>query len=161
MAQRGEANTFDNVKLELSDDAKSRIWTHLVSQLEGCHVYDEVFSLSTLSDGVISFSKTSGGAWNSKIEAKTINGTGRYAYETTVENVQSSVIIHEWYSHIMKGNRDHFKSHRLAYKNVINYKALLEKTTDAYKKFNMRELLNYTTKETGRNQVDPPYKKSV
>ena len=157
-AQRGEANSFDNVKHKLSGTAKSRIWTHIVSQMEGRQVYDVKFSLSTLSDGVISFSTTSRGAWNSNIKAKTINGTGKYAYETTVENIQSSVIIHEWYSHIMKGNTDQLRSHRLAYKNVINYKALWNNTTDAYKKFNVSELLRYTLKETGRNQVDPPYR---
>lgn len=67
-------------------------------------------------------------------------------------------MVHEWYSHIMKGNTDQLKSHRLAYKNVINYKALWKNTTDAYKKFNISQLLKYTSKETGRNQVDPPYR---
>ena len=156
--QRGDANTFDNVKNQLSGSAKSKIWTHIVSQMEGKQVYDEVFSLSTLKDGIISYSSTSTGAWNSNIKAKTINGSGKYTYETTVENIQSSVVVHEWYSHIMKGNTDQLKSHRLAYKNVINYKALWNNTTDAYKKFNISQLLKYTSIETGRNQVDPPYR---
>ena len=156
--QRGDANTFDNVKNQLSGSAKSKIWTHIVSQMEGKQVYDEVFSLSTLKDGIISYSSTSTGAWNSSIKAKTINGSGKYTYETTVENIQSSVVVHEWYSHIMKGNTDQLKSHRLAYKNVINYKALWNNTTDAYKKFNISQLLKYTSIETGRNQVDPPYR---
>ena len=47
---------------------------------------------------------------------------------------------------------------RLAYKKVINYKALWNNTTDAYKKFNISQLLKYTSIETGRNQVDPPYR---
>ena len=68
----------------------------------------------------------------------------RPTYETTVENIQSSVIVHEWYSHIMKKNGDRFKSHRLAYKNVINYKTLWNKTTDSYKRFYLKQLLLYT-----------------
>ena len=50
-----------------------------------------------------------------------IQGSDKYAnvYETTVENIQSSVIVHEWYSHMIKGNSDKYKSHRLAYKMLL------------------------------------------
>ena len=77
-----------------------------------------------------------------------------------MENIQSSVVVHEWYSHIKKGqgNFPYLKSHRLAYKNVINYKALWDKTTDAYKGFNLEGLQRYTKEETGRTQVDPLYR---
>ena len=88
-----------------------------------------------------------------------IIGTGGYSYETTVENIASSVIVHEWYSHGKKYNSDEYKSHRLAYKNVINFKRLWDKTTDEYKKFNLQQLLKYTKKETGRNNVDPRYRR--
>ena len=158
LTQRGTANTYDTYRNELSGDAKSKIWTHLASQMEGKQVYDKVFSLSSLKDGIISFSSSSRGSWNSRIDIKTINGTDKYSYETTVENIQSSIIIHEWYSHIIKGNCDQLKSHRLAYKNVINYKPLWDKTTDNYKRFNLRQLLKYTTKETKRTNVDSPYR---
>lgn len=93
-----------------------------------------------------------------RINDKTITGTDKYSYETTVENIQSSVIVHEWYSHIMKGNNDLYGSHRLAYKNVINYKMLWDKTTPSYKRFNLEQLLKYTIIETGRTTVDPPYR---
>ena len=43
-----------------------------------------------------------------------IIGTGGYSYETTVENIASSVIVYEWYSHGKKYNSDEYKSHRLA-----------------------------------------------
>ena len=86
-----------------------------------------------------------------------ISGTDKHKYETTVENIQSSLIVHEWYSHIKKDNRTDMKSHRLAYKNVINYKALWDKTTDNYKEFNMWGLREYTFKETGRTRVDNLY----
>ena len=89
---------------------------------------------------------------------KTITGTDKYSYETTVENIQSSIVVHEWYSHIMKGNSDRLKSHRLAYKNVINYKALRNNTTNAYKGFIVRRLLDYTREETKRTHVEPLYR---
>ena len=158
LTQRGEANSYDTVRNELTETARSKIWTHIASQMEGLRVYDEVFSLSTLSNGIIGFSSTDKGSWNSRINAKTITGTDKYSYETTVENIQSSVVVHEWYSHIMKGNHDRYKSHRLAYKNVINYKLLWDKTTPSYKAFNLEQLLKYTNIETGRTTVDPPYR---
>ena len=157
-AGHGEARTYDSVREELSGSAKSKIWTHIASQMEGQQVYDEVFFLSSLSDGIISYSSSDSGSWVSKMRENRITGTDKYSYETTVENIQSSVIVHEWYSHIMKRNGDRFKSHRLAYKNVINYKSLWNRTTPAYKGFIMRRLLDYTKKETGRMKVDPLYR---
>lgn len=41
---------------------------------------------------------------------------------------------------------------------LINYKPLWDKTTDDYKSFNLKMLLYYTKKETGRNIVDRPYR---
>ena len=51
-----------------------------------------------------------------------------------------------------------YSSHRLAYKNVINYKHLWDKTTDSYKKYNLDYLRYYTEKETGRKNVDRIYR---
>ena len=59
----------------------------------------------------------------------------------------------------MKGTHDVYKSHRLAYKNVINFKYLWDKTTYNYKKFVLTQLQYYTLKETGCLNVDPPYLK--
>lgn len=86
-------------------------------------------------------------------------GSDKYYYETTIENIPSSIIVHEWYSHLMKGQGlPGMSSHRLAYKNVINYKDLWDKTTEAYKGFNVRALQKYTREETTRKQVDPLYR---
>ena len=158
-AQHGEARTYDSVRGELSGSAKSKIWTHIASQMEGQQVYDEVFSLSSLSDRIISYSSSDLGSWISIMRENRITGTDKYTYETTVENIQSSVIVHEWYSHIMKKNGDRLKSHRLAYKNVINHKTLWNKTTDSYKRFYLKQLLRYTIQETNRVSVDPPYRR--
>ena len=160
------ANTYDDVRTTLSGDAKSKIWTHIASQLEGQQIYDEKFSMSDLTGGKIHFDydKKPKGSWFSSYilgEGKgKIRGSDKYSYSTTVENLQSSIVVHEWYSHVKKNNGDKFYSHRLAYKNVINFKSLWNKTTDGYKGFNMRGLRHYTKSESNgrKNQVDPLYR---
>lgn len=153
-------DTYDNQRSTLSNNAKSSIWNNVVSKMEGAQIYDEKFSMSTIEGGIqyMDF----GGSWGVPTSQAgkgkgNIYGSDKYGYETTVENIQSSVVVHEWYSHLQKGNRDAMKSHRLAYKNVINYKALWNNTTDRYKGFNMLQLRNYTERETGRTKVDPLY----
>lgn len=153
----------------LSGEAMSKIWTHIVSQFEGTTIYDEKFSMNRIPKGVISYEDinyqkddSEKGGWKTwldeNLKPSHIVGTGSYLYETTVENVSSSVIVHEWYSHQIKGVNDDLKSHRLAYKNVINYKALWNNTTNAYKAFVLEQLRSYTYGETGRMNVDPPYR---
>ena len=158
-----EARESNNT--EILESAYSRIWTHVVSQFEGMQVYDEVFSMSSISGGEIGYKEKEGANWEtSYVKTSTgiipkIAGTNGYEYESTVENIALSVIVHEWYSHGRKLNHDDYKSHRLAYKNVINFNSLWNKTTDRYKQFNLRMLLKYTVKETGRTQVDRPYRR--
>ena len=41
--------------------------------------------------------------------------------------IASSIIVHEWYSHVMKGFNDTDRNHNLAYKNVIGYNNFWEK----------------------------------
>src|SRR5699024_3267682 len=130
---------------------------------EGMEIYDETFSMSDLEGGKIHFDSNVSGGWLSTYRRGTgkgkITGTDKYSYETTVENLQSSIGVHEYYSHIKKnqGSRT-FSSHRLAYKNVINFKSLWNNTTDKYKGFNMQRLRDYTERETGRKTVDPLYR---
>ena len=157
-------STYDILSETLTGETKSNIWTNIVSQMEGSRVYDEVFHMSDLRDNKIGFNPNVNASWSSTYALKTgegkIQGSDKYHYETTVENIQSSIVVHEYYSHIKKNNGNYYKSHRLAYKNVINYKPLWNKTTDAYKGFVVRQLLEYTKRETGRNKVDPPYRYS-
>lgn len=153
---------YDEVRSLLTGDAKSNIWTDIVSQMEGKQIYDEVFHMSDLYEKKIIYNPQINASWRSSYTLGTgkgkIQGSDQYLYETTVENIQSSIVAHEYYSHIKKNNGDDYKSHRLAYKNVINHKPLWNKTTDSYKGFVVRQLLKYTTKETGRSMVDPPYR---
>ena len=161
--QRGEGNTYDRVRGELSGNSKSKIWTHIASQLEGQQIYDEIFSMNDLEGGKIHFSNRNGAGWISEYRLGTgtgkISGTDKYQYDTTVENIQSSIGVHEFYSHIKKNQGGQiFSSHRLVYKNVINFKSLWNNTTDNYKGFNLQRLRDYTEKETGRKIVDPLYR---
>ena len=157
-----DVDLYDNQRSSMSNEAKSNIWTHIASQYEGLHVYDEIFSMSDIEDGRIKFGGTA--SWTSTYILRRgngkIKGSDLYSYRSTVENIASSIIVHEWYSHIKKNNGDRYKSHRLAYKNVINYKYFWNKTTDDYKGFNVRALLKYTKVETGRAKVDPQYRYS-
>jgi len=148
----------------MEDASHSKIWTHIVSQFEGMAVYDEKFSMSQVQNGEIGYQKVDGAGWETTFAPKNPNyiprivGTGEYTYESTVENIAASVIVHEWYSHGKKHTADDIKSHRLAYKNVINFKKLWDRTTDNYKRFNLEGLRHYTEKETGRKTVDPLYR---
>lgn len=143
------ANTYDNLRGSLAGDSKAKIWTHIASKMEGTKIFDETFSLSALSDGKISFSATDPGSWNSRIKSKTITGTDKYSYQTTVENLQSTIVVHEWYSHVQKKVGTYAGNHRLAYENIINFRSLWGNTTDTYKGFNVRMLQKYTKDETG------------
>ncbi|HID16075.1 MAG TPA: RHS repeat-associated core domain-containing protein, partial [Candidatus Atribacteria bacterium] len=156
------ADTYDNQRGSLTGSAKSKIWTHIASQLEGTQIYDETFSMRDLTGGKIHFDGNRKGSWTSsyvlgKGKGK-ITGSDKYSYSTTVENIQSSIGVHEYYSHIKKNQGDKYSSHRLAYKNVINFKALWNNTMDDYKGFNMRTLLKYTKSEARRTKVDPLYR---
>ena len=156
--------SYDKISSKLTGEAKSNIWTNIVSQKEGVQVYDEVFHINDIYGNKIICNPNIDASWRSSYALGTgvgkIQGSNKYNYETTVENIQSSIIVHEYYSHIKKNNGDNFKSHRLAYKNVINYKPLWNNTTNAYKGFVVRQLLKYTTWETGRKNVDPLYRYS-
>lgn len=126
-------------------------------------IYDEKFTLSNLPSKRILYAKLPKNSewvtWFTKDNnPRNIEGNNLFQYESTVENIASSIIVHEWYSHRMKKVQDDYKSHRLAYKNIINYKPLWNYTTDKYKSHILKNLLYYTYIETGRKKVDPKYR---
>ena len=122
------ADQFPVLDDESDPITRSNIWMSIVSQMEGVRVYDEVFHVSDLHENKIVFDPNVNASWLSIYTPGTgtgrIQGSNKYHYETTVENIQSSIVVHEYYSHIKKNNGDNYKSHRLTYKNVINYKPL-------------------------------------
>ncbi len=154
----------------LSTTAHAAIWNHVISNFEGTYIFDEKFNMSRIDGGVVKYREYENEAtlWGATFLAPDksilnpagIYGTGNFTkyYEATVENIASVLLVHEWYSHAIKYNGNAWKSHRLAYKNVINFKQLWDKTTDKYKGFIMDQLQKYTKTETGRTVVDPPYR---
>lgn len=143
-------NVYDEI---MNHDMKSAIWTNIVSHFEGLKVFDETFTMASIRDGKIKSKQQMyyGDNWETRYdsgEKPEIWGLGKYTYETTVENIASSVIVHEWYAHIMKNVGDRYKSHHLAYKWVMLFEQFWDKTTDDYKE-NVKELYNkYKNKET-------------
>ena len=126
----------------LSNEAKSNIWTHIASQFEGSSVYDDYFSLSSIRYSHIGFESATlnnGAAWTTHFDLDNplllpkITGSSVYPYETTVENFVSSVIVHEWYSHVRKGVTD--ENHWKAYMNVFTTIDLWNRTTEKYKSY--------------------------
>ncbi len=141
----------------MSNEAHSNLLTNFARHFEGTQIYDEPFSLETVKDQKIFFDKKKKGGWGTIIPKSQITSHGRFLYEATVENFASSMLVHEWYSHARKGCTKYLKSHRLAYKNVINFKLFWNGTTTTYKCFYMKELQRLTKEETGRNSVDYLY----
>ena len=150
--------------------AHSSIWTNILLHFVGTYIFDEKFDMSRIDGGVVKYreNETKTTLWGttflgpdkSILNPAGIYGTGNFTkyYEATIENIASVLIVHEWYSHAIKYNGNAWKSHRLAYKNVINFKQLWDKTTDKYKGFVLYHLLHYTNTETGRKVVDIPYR---
>ena len=133
---------IDGVSLE----SQSNIWTHIASKFKGLSVYDEIFSLSNIQGEKIWTDIDPEEQWGTIFcsnKKPRIVGTGNYEYESTVENIASSIIVHEWYSHVMKGYNDTDRNHNLAYKNVIGYNNFWEKTTFKYKQFNWLKYAKY------------------
>ena len=165
---------IDELKLyrdsDLSFMAHSSIWTNILLHFVGTYIFDEKFDMSRIDGGVVKYreNETKTTLWGttflgpdkSILNPAGIYGTGNFTkyYEATIENIASVLIVHEWYSHAIKYNGNAWKSHRLAYKNVINFKQLWDKTTDKYKGFVLYHLLHYTNTETGRKVVDIPYR---
>ena len=150
----------------IGNKAKQKIWNNIASHFEGLNVYDEKFSMSDLREGKILFGNDDN-SWGTYVDyfnnyngKPMIYGTDKYKdYESTVENIASSIIVHEWYSHGKKHNGNRYKSHRLAYQNVINYKKFWNKTTDKYKAFVLYQLKYYNFKENHKNSVPRLYRR--
>lgn len=68
-------------------------------------------------------------------------------YEATIENLSSSLINHEWYSHGIKHFGDAKGNHRLAYRNVMNDNVYYPRTTEKYKEFIKKQYDYYKGKE--------------
>ena len=109
---------------KMSHDAISKVWTDVVSKMEGEDIFGERFSLSKLKGIFCNPDKVTqkNANWTSNAITKEINGgITSDSYVHTVENLQMSIVVHEWYSHIIQKLSDRTNDHRKAYENVLNY----------------------------------------
>ena len=156
----GNFLTFEAVESSYSGDAKanfvSKVMTDIVGHAENKKIFEYSFSTSTLYRGGIGFSLKSGSYFTTekrkgenKIRIDAHEDIGR-DYEATVENLSASLLVHEWYSHGVKGYGDANNNHRLAYSNVMRDKTFYPKTTIKYKNF-VRNMYNkYKNREIKR-----------
>jgi len=136
--------TYDAARGNLSGMARSNIWTDIVSKFEGKDVFGEIFSMSSIRGGRIYFEKMLPNE-NWSTAKYILSGGNEYSisgsdnwrdYETTVENVQASVIFHEWYGHVKNSfsERSLFPNHHSAYDAVMD-SPIYSKTTPNYQSF--------------------------
>ena len=160
----GWVDSFDMVRswgyFGMSGINQSKIWNHIVSQFEGMKVYDEVFSIKKLHNRKITYRNIEDASWlttfsNNGNIMPMIEGSANYPYESTVENIASSIIVHEWYSHGVKHFSDRKKNHNIAYKNVINFEKLWKNTSLIYKLFIIMQYEKYNRKENNIFNENP------
>ena len=76
-------------------------------------------------------------------------------YEATVENILSTVLVHEWYSHGIKHIGD--ENHVIAYENVIRCKDLWDKTTSRYQYFVLGKIHHFIEADCKRKLTETLY----
>ena len=138
---------YDDVANLLSSSANTAIWNNIIFHFEGMNIFGEIFRMNRIEGGGVQYKadwkKTK--FWGTVFGSKTGNliyppiiyGSINFLdkYEGTVENILSTVLVHEWYSHGIKHYGDRYYDHHLAYENVIKFKELWRLTTDNYKSF--------------------------
>ena len=167
------------VSSQLSTDAMLAILNNIVTHFNGTIIYGKSFDTSKMKDGriryyynypnndgttywVTPFKKHQTGAviYPNPPEIYWVNDfTGKY--EATVENIGSTVLVHEWFSHGIMHYGEIDNNHSLAYQNVINWKPLWNKTTFNYKRAVLTEFIKLTFKETGSNDFITPILKII
>ncbi len=144
---------LDDVATLLSTNAKLAIWNHIIAHFVGTYFGGERFSLDRINGGRIRYHYSPIGKnnqttmWGAEFER---NGTITYPpiivwsndffseYEGTIENIASTILVHEWYSHgIMHIGEE---NHEKAYENVLKYRSLWENTTIKYRYFVLNKM---------------------
>ena len=139
----------------LTNEAHSKIWTSVVSHYEGMKIFGESFSLAKIEGNKIHFDPgiAKDASWNTEFKLSAdfvpiISGNAAFKYEGTVENIASSIIVHEWYSHGVCHVYDGKFNHWNAYFNVICFNPLWRKTTTKYQDLNLNNFAVFYIKES-------------
>lgn len=147
----GFGETFDKIEKRkdgLSSKTQEKIFTDIVSKMEGTSVYDQTFSMNDIGGSIKYYNKAKNNPGNigTDIRNGIIYANHQYDYyETTVENIQSSVVYHEWIGHLKMGwgNGDQMSrantggTHYMCYLSVIT-SPIFNRTTEKYQKFNLK-----------------------
>ena len=137
------AQTYDNMKNypeKLSEEARIKIWSHILDYFDGIKIGENKFDRSSIKD--IKYDRLLDVAWLSRMKKKLysqiLTGGDNFSYEATVENLASSLIVHENIGHaLLKA------THKNIYSDVLNpaVNPFYSKTT-AYYKLVMKDLLD-------------------
>ena len=133
-------------EVELSGDAIGNIMTNILERWEGKMVFDEKFTMASIDNRVI-YKDTD--KWNFLSNYNPENKSGHMyvskiykdSYESTVENLEATMLGHEWYSHIIKDYGDEKYNHWKAYSNALCFNYF--KMTDKCRHFNQRQMELY------------------
>ncbi len=132
-------STFEKAAQDgaLDNSAKENIVNHVLSQAEGKQIFEQKFSMKKLTGGKVFFDENApkNRLWGTDTRSGEITFNSDHwnnSYEATVENIQATGIIHEWYSHKLYKIAFTKKNHSLAYKNIMN-SIFWDTVTDKYK----------------------------
>ena len=155
--EKDDAYKLDDLKGAgiISNGAYENIWNHTASQLEGKEYFGKTFKMKNV--GGIKYKK---GDFNwlsrySSGDTGEIFGSGKYDYESTVENIQSSIVIHEYISHIQHKFGDDTNNHRMSYALTMSTGALWNSTTAKYKEFVWKNYNIYKNIELHNKSINP------
>jgi RHS repeat-associated protein len=155
--------TYDKFARSYSSNALSgfvsNVMTDIMQQFEGVNIFGTKFDISNLYKGKVEYKERE----NSSFVTEILNGQIHIIanrpispdYEATVENLASSLIVHEWHGHgIMGYGSYHTNSfgevhpnHHLVYKKVMDFTPFSSKTTFRYLLFLNNRYNYYLMKE--------------
>ncbi|MDE6199869.1 MAG: RHS repeat-associated core domain-containing protein, partial [Muribaculaceae bacterium] len=145
---------LDDVATLLSTNAKLAIWNHIIAHFVGTYIWGERFGLDRINCGQIRYHYSPIGKNNQTTMWGTIFNDKKgniisppiivwsndffSEYEGTIENIASTILVHEWYSHgIMHIGEE---NHEKAYENVLKYRSFWENTTIKYRYFVLNKM---------------------
>ena len=151
---------YENAVKALSEEKLgnfvSKVFTHMAKQFDGVDVFGngKTFDFSTIKGGKIGYKQKEGTSF------ETYHSHGKIAidanrpispnYEATVENLMSSIIIHEWAGHGLLYYNDakwfRKSKHHLAYNLVKQNNKFYYRTTNKYKYFINKQYNKYKNK---------------
>ena len=166
-----ESSELDILNLNISSlslNTKLNIINHIITHFDGTLILDEKFEKSKMHGEQVWYShqEDTNTFWytsnynytkNTYIYPPIICFSNDFigTYDATVENILSTVLVHEWYSHGIKHIGE--ENHVSAYENVIGCKDLWDKTTPRYQHFVLRKIHHFIEADCKRKLTESLY----